>query len=288
MSIHKITLDIQHELEFVRPEKQLQFIQEKLSSIADENVRKAIETALHIGIEIGLQTTPMQKPIVVLLHGIRTHAVWFSTVKYILEQQGFDKVFLVKYGYFDAFRFWFPSFFRKGPINKVLGELRDIRTNNKSEDMIVVAHSFGTYIISKILKREHDIDIERLLLCGSIVDENYEWRSLSRFPSAVLNDCGSKDMWPNLAKTLSWGYGNSGVYGFNSHRIRNRFHNLGHSDFFAEEFISRFWVPFIAEGEIINSDWDRVRPSPSGLISLATMFPWKTFIVGLLSYLFLF
>ena len=46
--------------------------------------------------------------VVLLIHGIRTQADWGPMVRSKLEVPGKIEVIPIKYGYFDAFRFWFP------------------------------------------------------------------------------------------------------------------------------------------------------------------------------------
>jgi len=46
--------------------------------------------------------------VILLIHGIRTQADWGPMVRSRLEVPGKIEVIPIKYGYFDAFRFWFP------------------------------------------------------------------------------------------------------------------------------------------------------------------------------------
>ena len=286
MDIRNFLKELHLELSDIPVNKQLEHIQKKLNLITDKKLRNDIETAILIGYEVG-KDSEKEEQIIILLHGIRTHAVWYDTLKYLLELDGYTKVFPVKYGYFDAFRFWFPAVFRNKPIRRVRDEIRDIKSNNGNSDAIVVAHSFGTYVISKILENETDINIKRLLLCGSIVKESFTWNKIVRSPEIILNDCGSRDVWPDIAKALSWGYGNSGAYGFHSTRVRDRFYNFKHSDFFDSDFMKENWLPFIKEGIVIDSEWDRNRPPASYLRTLFVLFPWKISTICVAAWMFI-
>ncbi len=63
---------------------------------------------------------------------------------------------------------------------------------------------------------------------------------------AIINECGIRDHWPVIAKSVSWDYGASGTYGFGSFNVRDRFHPLGHSGYFETDFVRQYWVPAVA------------------------------------------
>ena len=69
-------------------------------------------------------------------------------------------------------------------------------------------------------------------------------------PTSVLNECGSRDIWPVLAECLSWGYGASGVFGFGSPGVHDRFHQIKHSDYLREDFVREYWKPWVKDGTI--------------------------------------
>ncbi len=282
MDLAKYSSNLLREAQSLPEKNRLPFIQRELKKITTPYLRKSIETFIQLGIELGTNSADREE-IIVLIHGINTQGIWCNLVQNYLEENGFNKVIPVKYGYFDPIRFWFPFGTRKKPIKHIVREIRDIQTNNKNYDIVIIAHSFGTYIISEILKKDFDISIKRLLLCGSIIDENFRWDALPKFPNIVLNECGTQDIWPLAAKALSWGYGISGTFGFNSSRVINRHHNVGHDGFFNKEFISTYWLPFLSYGEIEKSKWDYQRPTPSFFKSSFPSWPWKTLIFLLIA-----
>ena len=62
--------------------------------------------------------------VVLLIHGIRTQADWGPMVRSRLEVPGQIEVIPIKYGYFDAFRFWLPFWTRTRPIERVYTQIR--------------------------------------------------------------------------------------------------------------------------------------------------------------------
>ncbi len=174
------------------------------------------------------------------------------------------EVYPIKYGYFDAFRFWCPLFTRKGPIDFVYRQIEIVRGLHPGVRLSVVAHSFGTHIISQILAAHPDMKFHRLVLCGSVIPNAYRWDLVKhRFSTRVINDYGTRDVWPILAKSLSWGYGDTGSNGFGVPDVRDRAHDYSHSDFFNEAFVRDYWRPWFFSSVIVPSIWDeRVPPKP--------------------------
>lgn len=210
-----------------------------------------------------------------LIHGIRTQAPWQERIRHQLSGDNTVTVFPIGYGFFNLFSFLLPGKHREKPIKKVARELRGLKKLYPDQTVVAVAHSFGTYIIANILQEEPDIHIDRLLMCGSIVDIDFRWDKLPiQFTrNNVLNDVGTKDIWPILARTFSFGYGCSGTFGFKTVHTTDRYFDSGHSDLFTEEHIKLYWLPFIKEGTIVPSPWDNERPTPSWLLSFLGGFP---------------
>jgi CRP-like cAMP-binding protein len=252
------------------------------SSVRSATVRAVIETAVlkvsaqtfyevaakpgkgflwrNIAIELGerlRQRLADIKPVrrlVLLVHGIRTRAEWQQMVKDTLEDDA-TTVVPIKYGRLDLIRFWFPIFTRSGPIRET--EVRICRAiyDYPDREVIVIAHSFGTYSLSKILQRNPLIRINRLLLCGGIVSDKFSWGRLPNRPTQILNDCGHKDWCPILAKSFTWGYGATGVFGSGSTEVYDRFFGFGHSGFFRQDFVTTYWKPFVEKGIIEKSSY---------------------------------
>lgn len=272
MNWHEYINVVVTELEFVKEDKKLEFIQLKIRNVPDERYRSTIEAALLLYIETGSFGTPKRPKIICLtLHGIRTHGEWQYSLTGLLEDNGIESKSL-SYGYKDVVTFIFPFFFKSKAIHYIKQQMDDILPSNRNAVFVLVAHSFGTYIASKLIKENPTFRFDRLILCGSIVPEKFPWETLVNFPNGgVINDCGTLDIWPVLAKAGGTDYGDSGVSGFTSNRVRNRFHNFNHSDFFSREFMERFWLPFIVDGEITKSSWDSERPSKKWIFSILTL-----------------
>lgn len=280
MNIDNFVLEILGELNFVVNEEKIEFIKYKTDNLEEPEKSKVINL-----IELGIAKGPgflQSKHVVVLIHGIRTHASWQGIVKSELSSHQNIHVYDIGYGYFDGFRFWFPFYTRNKPINTITSKLRRIQEKHPEEPITVIAHSFGTYIVSMILERCSDIKIKRLLLCGSIIQDDYDWVNIN-CPSSIVNEVGLKDYWPVAAKVSSWGYGCTGSFGFKNPDLRDRYHDLDHSEFFTLRFIRQFWIPYVIKGQLVPSPFDERRPNPPWFISFVSIFPFKTSVLAALA-----
>jgi pimeloyl-ACP methyl ester carboxylesterase len=205
------------------------------------------------------------KHLVILVHGISTRALWMSEVKPALEAAGFE-VAQTSFGPFSVLKFLSPSKrFREFAIERVVTDVRLAREAYLHEygyepsRMSVIAHSFGTWVISEIFSRYQDFKWNRVVFCGSVIREDFPLQDVTKqFGRPLLNEIGTKDWYPAIAESLGWGYGSVGSTGFNRPPVETRWHEgYKHSDFLTAKFCKEFWVPFL-NGE---------KPAPAGRAS---------------------
>lgn len=226
--------------------------------------------------------------VVILIHGIRTEAEWAPMVQSMLEVPGKIKVIPIKYGYFDAFRFWFPFWTRNKPIEQVHVQiqvaLRRYRRTHPNVKLSIIAHSFGTKIIGEIMKMDFDLHIHRLILCGSILPRDFPWHQLQeRFDDDnVVNECGKADIYPLLAQSTSWGYGASGSHGFGAVLVKDRFHAGGHGQYFNRAFVKKYWEPFIRRGEYKGTEFEKTMLPTPWWLSLVGILPLQWLLLAML------
>lgn len=235
----------------------LQEAQQYLQTFTDPAEREIAEANLFRGPSV---PTAVRKHIVVLLHGMNTNAEWQEALAESMRNSPELEPTVVGYGNFHPVKFWLPCVYRRGRIKKVLTDLRGIRGRHPDADISIVAHSFGTYIIAKILVACSDVKFHRVLLCGAIVDTDFDWNAVSaQFNEPVINDIGRKDIWPSMAKSWSWGYGNSGVIGFQNSLVRDRHFDYEHSDFLTVPHMREYWLPFLVDGQVVSSSLSSLR-----------------------------
>ena len=200
--------------------------------------------------------------LVVLVHGINTRALWMGEVKPALERAGFS-VGLTSYGKFGVPRFLSPfPWLRQKAIRRVVSDINTAKrshklmTGNDPQYMSLIAHSFGTYVVGRILTDYPEFHWRRIIFCGSVVRDNFPFdQVLERFGQPLVNEVGTKDYWPALAESAGWGYGSVGSTGFNRPPVETRWHKgFRHSDFLTEAFCNEFWIPFLQGGKLKRAD----------------------------------
>ncbi|SFU23386.1 hypothetical protein SAMN05518861_1602 [Mesorhizobium sp. YR577] len=219
---------------------------------------------------------PIKKPVIILVHGIRDHALWQQEIRDALEKDGDFIVEATNYGRFDLLRFLLPiSYFRRKAIAEILKQFKTVILNNPGADISVIAHSFGTYIVGHILKENFDLKFNRIILCGSILRYDFPFEQFqSRFTPKILNEVGTRDIWPAMAESVTWGYGSAGTFGFKRPLVYDRWHNkAAHGYFLSASFCRKFWIPFLRDGTIVP---DSARPEkPHTLVQLINILRLK-------------
>jgi pimeloyl-ACP methyl ester carboxylesterase len=258
---------------------------EKLPDDARELALTLVATTIDISEDPAAQANfAVKRRLVILVHGIRTRAEWQGRIRQLFEADGQTDVETLGYGYFDVFRFVFPFFTRRGPIEEIERNIRDaLKLYPKRDEVVFVGHSFGSYILGTILSEQPDIDVDRVLLCGSILSRKFRWDKLPNRPKAVLNEVGSRDIWPILAHSITWGYGSTGTFGFKTAGVRDRYHDCAHSDYFNPGFAEEFWVPWIHLGIRKASPFETAAQTPTPFFkNLLEVVPLKYLILSLI------
>src|SRR4051812_17518406 len=121
--------------------------------------------------------------VVILIHGIKDFAVWQDEVTTGLKTYASanfdDETLVVKslgYGYFDALRFLAPvPYFRNSATEEVYTQIKAIRKDYPNALISVICHSFGTYVIGRILITKFESAFYKIILTGSIQSRRYPW-----------------------------------------------------------------------------------------------------------------
>jgi SH3-like domain-containing protein len=225
-----------------------------------------------------------QEHVVVLVHGIRDYALWQSRVRSELESAGFV-VEPTNYGRFGLVQFLAPvPFFRRWAVDQIGEEIRIVKQSHRGARFSIIAHSFGTYIIASLIKNTFDLNASRIIFCGSVVSYRFRFQDYEgRFIAPILNEVGTRDVWPAIAQSVTWGYGSAGTYGFRRPLIRDRWHNgAGHGHFLNKGFCTKFWIPFLKDGSVVKADDDPEPPRP--WLSVLSLVRVKYLVLAALAY----
>jgi pimeloyl-ACP methyl ester carboxylesterase len=246
-----------------------------LAALADPRERAIAEAAFFFGVKAQLEP----EHVVVLVHGINTDAEWQEALADQIRTECGLNTYVIGYGNYNPVHFLWPYWdMRTGPIERVIGQLRVIRAEKPGARISVIAHSFGTYIMSKILSECADLSFHRIQLCGAVVEAQFKWELVRGKFTQLVNDVGTRDVWPILAKQSTWGYGDGGAFGFKNTVCHDRHFNYEHSDFMTPEHFSKFWKPYLVDGEIVTSSWTKQRKAAGWKVKLLRMLPAKYFL----------
>ena len=197
-----------------------------------------------------MDSQPAPKPIVISLHGIRTHGAWQKRIIPALAENDFIPVPL-DFGFFRAIQLVIPSM-RDRKVEWLLTEYtKAIGNNRQTRPPSIIAHSLGTYLVARLMEKYELVRFDQIIFCGSIVYKDYPWTTIVKREQVtrVLNDYGGKDIWAKAAQWVVNDAGPSGAEGFSDRAggcVIARFHpDFHHSDFFHPLNYEKVWVPFL-------------------------------------------
>jgi pimeloyl-ACP methyl ester carboxylesterase len=236
----------------------------------------------------------------IALHGIRTHGAWQEQLQWLVDREYRRTVPFRNWKYGSILIGSLVPPLQRRLVDRFVGDLRS--STRELEGLLgpetpppdVVAHSFGTWIVTHALEHAPDIRLGRLVLIGSIVRPDWNWAlPLGRGQlTGVLNYCGDRDPWVRAAERFIPDSGPSGRVGFA--QAHDRVVNLlspggGHSSAFAEDrLIATFdeaWRPFLS-GRLEDIDSMNHRLLPSFNWRRAPWFlraPWLLVLAGALA-----
>jgi hypothetical protein len=213
--------------------------------------------------------------VVLVVHGIRDFGLWQGVIRSTLVEAEFD-VELINYGRFNLIKFLLPfSYFRRQAMADVDRQIRIVVYNNPGRPISIIAHSFGTYVVSHLMDEGFDRKFHRIIFCGSVVPDRFRFERFQHlFSAPIINEVGTRDRWPAIAESVTAGYGSAGTYGFRRPLLYDRWHNgAGHGYFLNADFCQKFWIPFLKNGKIIAAA-DQPEPTKIWLQTL-TIFKVK-------------
>ena len=133
----------------------------------------------------------------------------------------------------------------------------DIQCRYANNNISVIAHSFGTYILASYISgfdKFLPIRLNTAILTGSILNADFDWEKHRGVRIAkVLNEVAPNDQWVKHMPKLDWIttnplYGNSGVVGFRKPcdiviQLSNEI--FDHNNVIKRDVIERHWMPFL-------------------------------------------
>jgi pimeloyl-ACP methyl ester carboxylesterase len=170
-------------------------------------------------------------------------------------------------------------------LDRIAKQVRHILNRNKGADCSIIAHSFGTLVVARVLRDHTDLEFNRIIFCGSVVPYKFPFADYQARFTALVNEVGTQDFLPVIAEVVTLGYGSTGTYGFRRIPVRDRWHNgKAHSDFLNREFCRKFLVPFLRNGEIVE-DGEKEAESPPWWLWVVSTFQIKYLLIAVAVFL---
>ncbi|WP_285813081.1 hypothetical protein [Bradyrhizobium sp. 62B] len=221
---------------------------------------------------------PPKNHLVILVHGMRDIARWKSEVAVPLRKAGFA-VEPTNYGRMNLIEFLLPiSYFRQKAIDDVWIQIQHALRLHPGKRVSIIAHSFGTYIVASLLRRQFNLQLCRVIFCGSVVQSKFPFEQIDdRYEGSIVNEVGTADPWPALAESVTTGYGSAGTYGFERPGVRDRYYNgAGHGYFLNAKFCEDRWVKVLERKDKENvEDGDVPAEIPPLWVRLISIFKIK-------------
>jgi alpha-beta hydrolase superfamily lysophospholipase len=189
-----------------------------------ENVVTAFEQHFLTTNNASKQTFPFQinQPnppdcLVFLIHGIRDFAGWHETLEYEIQLiNPRARVVSVRYGYFTALQFLLPLQRSKNVRIFIDHYIQEI-SRNPNIPIHVAAHSYGTYLFGRGMKRQSGIFVNRVYFAGSVLPRNFNWNQIFPRLQALRNDCANGDWAVGVLcyylRFLPWNWNDIGIAG---------------------------------------------------------------------------
>lgn len=207
---------------------------------------------------------------IILVHGINSNGSWISKVRPILSKAGFE---VSKRGYRFMrtrdliFRNTSQLILRRGIDRKVSKFFLHYKRKNKNNvnKISVIAHSNGSLIVAEALKYFPEIQLDQIILVGSIVPTDFDWDEFIERGQVnrVLSEGGDNDIWPIIAESFITGAGSSGVNPFTCESesvVFKRYKDEDHSSMLTAKHCRKYWLPFLSGGDPVKNSSNRKIP----------------------------
>ena len=194
---------------------------------------------------------------VIAIHGMNTSGAWQEAFCWYFSTTWGRSVPVAVYKYGIVIAGVILSLRRRALQDSLRDKLAALNREAKGQGFDgkpdVIAHSFGTWLLGRILQEEmlrapkERLKFGRIILTGCILRPDFDWKRLreAELVDDVLNHYGTKDMVVPLAQATIPCSGPSGRRGFDDPEILNiRAEGFGHSDLFSVDKRARGGAPF--------------------------------------------
>lgn len=184
--------------------------------------------------------------VVISLHGIKTRGVWQKDLAPELALAGYIP-YVLDYGNLWALQMMLPGTLDT-KVDWLVKEYDRIVADTRCLRPSIIAHSFGTLQVARLLDKYDHVVFDKVILAAGIIPLDYPWPHLldANRVSWVSSNYGGKDLWPKIAGRFVPHAGNSGTAPFRRahralHQVAHPHH--GHSSYFSQGNFRQNWIP---------------------------------------------
>lgn len=200
-----------------------------------------------------------RRGLLVVVHGLCTNAQWLSNLIPACNKQGW---IVAPFIYDNPGTLLFSSDKRAKVVEEFRNWIYALDQKYTPNNISIVAHSFGTYIVTKYIEGFQQekflpIQIESLILTGGIINSTYDWhKNMPYKVGRVLNIVARGDDAVKYMPEANWKelvgmdklFGQCAIYGFEcqSGKVVNRpLEILTHTNIFRDDFIEQIMLPYL-------------------------------------------
>lgn len=193
-----------------------------------------------------------QIEVVVSVHGLYSLGHWNSYLAPIISAE--NRIFAPFFYDENDWRLMFFSKRRKDVLGKFRQYIEEV-SNDYGLPVSVIAHSFGTYLVTSYIDGFSDtpVKFKSLIFAGSIVNHDFDWNTRRKFFGTLLNHKSPNDEWVKYMpsdRRLKRDplFGKAGLLGFSRPcpAVTNQEDsNLLHTNIVEKDIIRKRWIPFL-------------------------------------------
>ena len=200
----------------------------------------------------GMQNKSKQR-VVIIIHGFPSTSKWLGEFSEKLSDGSSVEIRSIEISLFSKLLFMVPGFSTNFPMEQVKQAIQStIAAHQDSGCKIsMFAHGFGTHVATKVLQENPHFSVDNLLLIRSVVRSDFDWQQVKpQITGTIVNECLTKDAWPLIVQSFNWNFGSTGICGFKTKSIQNRFHQLSHKEMLNPDNYTQYWTPYFEGAKV--------------------------------------
>jgi hypothetical protein len=210
--------------------------------------------------EPGIELSARPSHVISMIPGIRDLGIWANQLDYISASNGLRvEAKAVVLHRVNTLRFLLRLGARQRESD-VLEQLNRIKHLYPDATHSVLAHSYGTEMLSRVISRVHG-DYAAIFLCGAVAKRDMAVHYLNKCGKKdnIINDCSSMDKWPVLAEIINRkSYEATGTYGFRVAHVKDRYFSCKHGGYLEWSHFEKYVMPVVLRNRYVFGEPPKV------------------------------